>query len=91
MIAGQLVAIIGNVFLARLTVDTKTTVWATILVVTGLGTGMGLQMPFTGVQLVLELVITLEREQNTLRHLADQSNRRDDIPVGNGKSESFET
>lgn len=53
MILGQVVAIIGTVFLARLNVDTGTVLWATCLVVTGIGTGMGLQMPFTGVNLVL--------------------------------------
>lgn len=53
MIIGQLVAIIGNVFLTRITVNTRTPLWATYLVVTGIGTGMGLQMPFTGVQLIL--------------------------------------
>ncbi|CAG9988255.1 unnamed protein product [Clonostachys byssicola] len=53
MVAGQLVAIVGNVLLSRISVDTATAVWATYLVITGIGTGMGLQMPFTAVQLVL--------------------------------------
>ncbi|ROV87914.1 hypothetical protein VSDG_09486 [Cytospora chrysosperma] len=53
MIIGQLIAIIGTVFLSRLNVDTGTVLWATYLVVTGIGTGMGLQMPFTGVNLIL--------------------------------------
>lgn len=53
MIIGQLVAIVGTVLLARLNVDTRTVLWATYLVITGIGTGMGLQMPFTGVNLVL--------------------------------------
>lgn len=56
MIVGQLVAIVGTVFLARLNVDTRTVLWATYLVITGIGTGMGLQMPFTGVQVVLRFV-----------------------------------
>ncbi|KAI1493661.1 efflux pump antibiotic resistance protein [Biscogniauxia mediterranea] len=54
MVLGPLVAIIGNVFLTRIAVDTRTALWATYLVVTGIGTGMGLQIPFTGVQMVLE-------------------------------------
>ncbi|KAI0018951.1 efflux pump antibiotic resistance protein [Xylariomycetidae sp. FL0641] len=54
MIAGTLVAIIGNVLLSRVMVGTRTAVWATYLVITGIGTGMGLQMPFTAVQLVLK-------------------------------------
>ncbi|KAH6669840.1 efflux pump antibiotic resistance protein [Halenospora varia] len=53
MVAGQLVAIVGTVLLSRLTVETPTAIWATYLVVTGIGFGMGLQMPFTALQVVL--------------------------------------
>ncbi|PHH88186.1 hypothetical protein CDD83_7860 [Cordyceps sp. RAO-2017] len=79
MIAGQLVAIVGNALLTRIQVDTPTAVWATYLVVTGIGTGMGLQTPFTAVQLVLRSV----------RHLslpgcpADARFSKEDVPVGN--------
>ncbi|KAL1961855.1 hypothetical protein VTN77DRAFT_979 [Rasamsonia byssochlamydoides] len=53
MVLGQVVSIIGTVFLARLEVGTPTAQWATFLVVAGFGHGMGLQMPFTAVQVVL--------------------------------------
>ncbi|KAE8423669.1 efflux pump antibiotic resistance protein [Aspergillus pseudocaelatus] len=53
MILGQVISIIGTVFLARLEVDTSTALWATFLVIAGVGHGMGLQMPFTAVQVVL--------------------------------------
>ena len=53
MVAGQSVAIVGSALLTRLAVDTPTAVWATYLVVTGVGLGMGLQMPFTALQVVL--------------------------------------
>ncbi|KAK8075551.1 MFS general substrate transporter [Apiospora hydei] len=53
MVIGPLVAIVGNALLARITVDTRTAVWATYLVVIGIGTGMGLQIPFTAVQVTL--------------------------------------
>jgi len=53
MVAGQFVAIIGTVLLSRLNTDTPTAVWATYLVITGVGLGMGLQMPFTALQVVL--------------------------------------
>lgn len=56
MILGQLVATVGNVLLARIAVDTPTAAWAAYLAVTGIGTGMGLQMPFTAVQVVLRSV-----------------------------------
>lgn len=54
MVLGQIVAVIGTAFLTRMNVDTQTAVWATYLVITGLGTGIGLQMPFTAVQVVLK-------------------------------------
>ncbi|PIG83981.1 hypothetical protein AARAC_008631 [Aspergillus arachidicola] len=53
MVLGQVISIIGTVFLARLEVDTPTALWATFLVIAGVGHGMGLQMPFTAVQVVL--------------------------------------
>lgn len=53
MVGGQLVAIVGTALMCTLTVDTPTSVWATYLVVTGIGLGMGLQMPFTALQVVL--------------------------------------
>lgn len=54
MIAGPLVAIVGNVLLAKIQVDTQTAAWAAYLSVAGIGTGMGLQIPFTAVQVVLK-------------------------------------
>ncbi|KAF5857251.1 hypothetical protein ETB97_006049 [Aspergillus alliaceus] len=53
MVLGQVVSIIGTVCLARLEVDTSSALWATFLVIAGVGHGMGLQMPFTAVQVVL--------------------------------------
>ena len=53
MVIGQFVAIVGTALLTRLSVDTPKAVWATYLVVTGAGLGMGLQLPFTAVQVVL--------------------------------------
>lgn len=53
MVIGQFIAIAGTALLTRLSVETPTAVWATYLVITGIGLGMGLQMPFTAVQVVL--------------------------------------
>lgn len=53
MVLGQAVSIIGTVLLTRLQVVTSTALWATYLVIAGFGHGMGLQMPFTAVQVVL--------------------------------------
>lgn len=54
MVSGQFVSIIGSTLLSRLTTDTRTAVWATYLVITGIGLGTGLQMPFTALQVVLK-------------------------------------
>lgn len=53
MVLGQIVSIIGTVCLTRLEVGTSTALWATFLVIAGVGHGMGLQMPFTATQVVL--------------------------------------
>ncbi|KAF2464156.1 permease of the major facilitator superfamily [Lindgomyces ingoldianus] len=53
MVLGQIVAIIGTVLLTRISITTPYPVIAVYLVISGIGFGMGLQMPFTGVQAVL--------------------------------------
>ncbi|KAL4738633.1 major facilitator superfamily domain-containing protein [Aspergillus similis] len=53
MVLGQAVSNMGTALLTRLKVGTSTVLWATYLVVTGVGHGMGLQMPFLAVQVVL--------------------------------------
>lgn len=53
MALGQVVAIIGTVLLIRISITTRYVLIAVYLVISGIGFGMGLQMPFTGVQAVL--------------------------------------
>lgn len=53
MVLGQVVSIVGTVLLTRLYIDTKYVLVAIYLVISGIGFGMGLQMPFTAVQTVL--------------------------------------
>ncbi|PLB43284.1 efflux pump antibiotic resistance protein [Aspergillus steynii IBT 23096] len=53
MVLGQVVSIVGHVCLTKLEVGTSTALWATFLVIAGVGHGLGLQMPFTAVQVVL--------------------------------------
>ncbi|ORY17076.1 major facilitator superfamily domain-containing protein [Clohesyomyces aquaticus] len=53
MVLGQIVGIIGTVLLTRVTTTSRYILVAIYLVVSGFGFGMGLQMPFTGVQVVL--------------------------------------
>lgn len=53
MVLGPLIAIIGTVLLAHITVNTQYILVAVFLVISGIGFGTGLQMPFTAVQAVL--------------------------------------
>lgn len=53
MLVGQVVSIVGTVLLTRISIATKYALVAVYLVISGVGFGMGLQMPFTGVQAVL--------------------------------------
>jgi hypothetical protein len=53
MVLGQIVSILGTVLLTRISIDMQYFLVAIYLVVSGIGFGMGLQMPFTGVHTVL--------------------------------------
>ncbi|KAF2499669.1 efflux pump antibiotic resistance protein [Lophium mytilinum] len=53
MVLGQLVTILGTALLTHIIVSTRYVLVAIYLVISGIGFGMGLQMPFTGVQAVL--------------------------------------
>ena len=53
MILGQSIEIAGTYCLSRLNAFTPEAQWASFLVITGLGLGMGQQLPYTAIQLVL--------------------------------------
>lgn len=53
MIIGELVCMGGQVMLTQLQQDSSTLYWAASLVVTGLGAGMAMQLPYVAVPLVL--------------------------------------
>lgn len=53
MIVGEAVCIVGTTLLTRLESTTSTVVWASYFVITGLGMGMAMQLPYTAVQVVL--------------------------------------
>lgn len=54
MVAGELITIGGQTMLTQLKPDSSTLYWAASLVVTGLGVGMAMQLPYTAVALVLD-------------------------------------
>lgn len=53
MIVGTAINVVGSGFLITLDTDTPTLKWAAYMVVTGIGTGIGVNLPYTAVQVVL--------------------------------------
>jgi hypothetical protein len=53
MILGQSLAVVGLGLLTRISPGTKTIEWASYLVVSGLGIGTAVQLPYTALQVVL--------------------------------------
>lgn len=53
MIAGTLLGATGTGLLTKIGLETTTVQWAAYLVTTGIGIGIGIQLPYTAVQVVL--------------------------------------
>ena len=53
MVAGAALGAIGTGLLTTIGLATTTVQWAAYLVITGIGIGMGIQLPYTAVQVVL--------------------------------------
>jgi hypothetical protein len=53
MIVGQSLAVVGLGLLTRIAPGTKTVEWASYLVISGLGIGTAVQLPYTALQVVL--------------------------------------
>jgi hypothetical protein len=53
MVAGELVSIAGTAMLTQLHPETPKVQWASYLVLSGLGMGMAMQLPYTAVQITL--------------------------------------
>ena len=56
MILGEAICIVGTALLTQLEPNTPTVQWAAYMVVTGIGLGMAMQLPYTAVQVTLEYV-----------------------------------
>lgn len=56
MILGEVICAIGTGLLMTVSLGTPTAHWASFLATTGLGLGMGMQMPYTAIQVVLRYV-----------------------------------
>lgn len=53
MFLGAAIATVGTALLSRIGLDTSTVQWAAYSVITGIGIGIGIQLPYTAVQAVL--------------------------------------
>ncbi|RDH35416.1 MFS general substrate transporter [Aspergillus welwitschiae] len=53
ILAGDLICIVGTALLTQLHPHTRTVQWAAYLVVTGLGLGLAMQLPYTAIQVTL--------------------------------------
>lgn len=53
MVLGTVIGTIGTGLLTRIDQGTSTVEWAAYMVLTGLGIGIGVNVPFTAVQVVL--------------------------------------
>ena len=53
MLIGELIAIGGQVMLTQIRADSSTLYWAASLVVSGIGTGIAMQLPYTAVAVTL--------------------------------------
>lgn len=62
MILGVLVGAVGTGLLIRIGLDTTTIQWATYLVIAGLGTGIGMQQPFSALHVVLRCVLRIPQK-----------------------------
>ena len=56
MVLGVIVGAIGTGLLITISINTTTLHWAAYLVVSGLGIGFGIQLPYSAVQVVLKYV-----------------------------------
>lgn len=59
MVLGSIVATVGTGLLTRITLGTPTVQWATYMVVSGVGLGLGINLPYTALQVVLRYVKSL--------------------------------
>lgn len=56
MVFGVLVAVIGTSLLSRIGLETHIVEWAAYSVITGIGIGIGIQLPYTAMQVAVRYV-----------------------------------
>ena len=58
MVLGVIVGAVGGGLLTLLGLNTPTAQWAAYLVIAGFGLGIGIQQPYTAIQVVLRSILT---------------------------------
>ncbi len=81
MVLGSILAVIGSGLLTRIALEIPTAQWAAYIVVTGVGIGLGVNLPYTALQLALRCVLRRENSKWLISTNTRASER--DIPVGN--------
>ena len=81
MILGEVICCIGTGLLTTISLGSPAAMWVSYLVITGLGLGIAMQLPYTAVQVVLRYALgTLSAS----KHMILIPNSEADVPVGNG-------
>ena len=64
MILGSVIGILGTALLTTIKIETPTAQWATYLVLSGIGIGLGINIPYTALQVVLRLAYRFPLHQD---------------------------
>lgn len=81
MIFGEVICSIGTGLLSTISLGSSAAMWVTYLVITGLGLGIAMQLPYTAVQAVLRYTFGI---LSVSKHMILIFHSEADLPVGNG-------
>ena len=81
MALGAIIAAIGTGLISTIGLETSTVRWATFMVTTGVGIGLGIQLPYTAVQMIAKSV----GFNVYIESFTDGVNREPDVPTMNGE------
>jgi len=83
IIIGQIICVVATGLLTRLDINTTVAEWASFMVLSGIGLGMGITIPHTAIQAVMETYVFLSGEQTLLLKIS----RDTEVFIANGKEQ----